>query len=70
MKPDLQITAYNFIWRTLSNLKDISECNAPSDMIDWYEEGNPSDKEQIRLMRNELCDITFELYKEKYPSTK
>ena len=67
MSPDLQIQLYNFIWRTLSSLEDISECNAPSNIIDWYEKQNPTDKESIHDMRNVLCDITFELFSKKYP---
>lgn len=67
MSPDLQLYSYNYINMAISNLMDISECNGPSKAIDWYEKQNPADKENIRDMRNVLCDRTFELFSKKYP---
>lgn len=69
MNPDLQIQLYNTINASISKLKDISECDGPAKVIDWYEKLNPTDKENIHYMRNVLCDRTFELFAKKYSNT-
>ncbi len=67
MNPGVQIQLFNYLNRTISNLTDISECNGPAKAIDYYEDQNPSDKENIQYMRDVLCDKTFELFVKKYP---
>lgn len=68
MNPELQIYAQNKLTEIISNLETVDGCGKASRMIDFYQKGNPEDKEFLQYIRNFLSDKTFELYNKKYNS--
>ena len=55
-------------WRVMDiidSLEDVSQCGVASKYIDQFEKKYPK-ADCIGQLRNTLCDVTFELYFEKY----
>ena len=63
MNPDLKLYTQNKITEIIGNLDNLTACGNASDVIDFYQKGNPEDRAWISEMRNWLCDRTFEIFK-------
>jgi hypothetical protein len=66
--PFLRQMEINLVSEIIDNCKSIEETALASKAIDVLEENQPNEREVIQIMRDDLCDLTFKYYIEKYPT--
>jgi hypothetical protein len=66
--PFIRQTEINLVSEIIDNCKSIEETALAAKAIDVLEENQPNEREVIQIMRDDLCDLTFKYYIEKYPT--
>jgi hypothetical protein len=66
--PFLRQMEINLVSEIIDNCKSIEETALAAKAIDVLEENQPNEQEVIQIMRDDLCDLTFKYYIEKYPT--
>lgn len=65
--PFLRQMEINRVSEIIDNCKSIEDTALAAKAIDALEENQPNEQEVIRIMRNDVCDLTFKYFIEKYP---
>ena len=65
--PYLRQIEVNMVNEIINNCVSIEDTELASKAIDYLKLNQPNEKEIIRIMRNDLCDLTFKFFIEKYP---
>ena len=65
--PYLRQIEVNMVNEIIDNCVSIEDTELASKAIDYLKLNQPNEKEIIRIMRNDLCDLTFKFFIEKYP---
>lgn len=65
--PFLRQMEVNRVSEIIDNCKSIEDTALAAKAIDALEENQPNEQEVIRIMRNDVCDLTFKYFIEKYP---
>ena len=68
--PFLRHMEVNRVSEIIDNCKSIEDTALAAKAIDSLEENQPNEREIIKIMRDDLCDLTFKYYIEKYPNAK
>jgi hypothetical protein len=66
--PFIRQTEINLVSEIIDNCKSIEETALAAKAIDVLEENQPNEQEVIQIMRDDLCDLTFKYFIEKYPT--
>lgn len=65
--PFLRQMEINRVSEIIDNCRTIEDTALAAKAIDSLEENQPNESEVIRIMRNDVCDLTFKYFIEKYP---
>lgn len=65
--PYLRQMEVNMVNEIINNCVSIEDTELASKAIDYLKLNQPNEKEIIQIMRNDLCDLTFKFFIEKYP---
>ena len=65
--PYLRQMEVNMVNEIIDNCVSIEDTELASKAIDYLKLNQPNEKEIIRIMRNDVCDLTFKFFIEKYP---
>jgi len=65
--PFLRQMEINRVSEIIDNCKSIEDTALAAKAIDSLEANQPNESEVIRIMRNDVCDLTFKYFIEKYP---
>jgi len=57
----------NMVSEIINNCVSLEDTEFASKAIDYLKLNQPNEKEFIQIMRDDLCDITFKFFIEKYP---
>ena len=57
----------NMVNEIIDNCVSIEDTELASKAIDYLKLNQPNEKEIIQIMRNDVCDLTFKFFIEKYP---
>jgi len=68
--PYLRQIEVNRVSEIIDNCRSIEDTALAAKAIDYLKENQPNEREVIQIMRDDLCDLTFKFYLEKYPSTQ
>ena len=52
----------------VTNCKSLEDTAVASKMVDFLQKSQPEEREIIKSLRNEICDMSFEFYFKKYPN--
>jgi hypothetical protein len=66
--PFLRQMEVNLVSEIIDNCKSIEDTALAAKAIDVLEENQPNEQEVIQIMRDDLCDLTFKYFIEKYPT--
>ena len=67
--PLLRQIEINRVSEIIDNCKSIEDTALAAKAIDSLEANQPNEQEIIRIMRNDICDLTFKFFIEKYPNS-
>jgi hypothetical protein len=67
--PLLRQIEINRVSEIIDNCKSIEDTALAARAIDLLEANQPNEQEIIRIMRNDICDLTFKFFIEKYPNS-
>lgn len=65
--PYLRQMEVNMVSEIIDNCVSLEDTELASKAIDVLKLNQPNEKEFIQIMRDDLCDITFKFFIEKYP---
>ncbi len=65
--PYLRQIEVNMVNEIINNCVSIEDTELASKAIDYLKLNQPNEKEIIQIMRNDVCDLTFKFFIEKYP---
>jgi len=65
--PYLRQIEVNRVNEIIDNCVSIEDTELASKAIDYLKLNQPNEKEIIQTMRNDVCDLTFKFFIEKYP---
>ena len=65
--PYLRQLEVNMVNEIINNCVSIEDTELASKAIDYLKLNQPNEKEIIQIMRNDVCDLTFKFFIEKYP---
>lgn len=65
--PYLRQIEVNIVNEIINNCVSIEDTELASKAIDYLKLNQPNEKEIIQIMRNDVCDLTFKFFIEKYP---
>lgn len=65
--PFLRQMEINRVSEIIDNCRSIEDTALAAKAIDSLEENQPNESEVIQIMRNDVCDLTFKYFIEKYP---
>lgn len=65
--PYLRQIEVNMVNEIIDNCVSIEDTELASKAIDYLKLNQPNEKEIIQIMRNDVCDLTFKFFIEKYP---
>jgi hypothetical protein len=65
--PYLRQIEVNMVNEIINNCVSIEDTELASKAIDYLKLNQPNEKEIIQTMRNDVCDLTFKFFIEKYP---
>ena len=65
--PYLRQLEVNMVNEIINNCVSIEDTELASKAIDYLKLNQPNEKEIIQTMRNDVCDLTFKFFIEKYP---
>ena len=65
--PFLRQMEINRVSEIIDNCRSIEDTALAAKAVDSLEENQPNESEVIRIMRNDVCDLTFKYFIEKYP---
>ena len=65
--PYLRQMEVNMVSEIIDNCQSIEDTSLASKAIDYLKLNQPNEKEIIQIMRNDVCDLTFKFFIEKYP---
>ena len=65
--PFLRQMEINRVSEIIDNCRSIEDTALAAKAIDSLEANQPNESEVIRIMRNDVCDLTFKYFIEKYP---
>jgi hypothetical protein len=65
--PYLRQIEVNMVNEIIDNCVSIEDTELASKAIDYLKLNQPNEKEIIQTMRNDVCDLTFKFFIEKYP---
>lgn len=65
--PYLRQIEVNMVNEIINNCASIEDTELASKAIDYLKLNQPNEKEIIQTMRNDVCDLTFKFFIEKYP---
>ena len=65
--PYLRQIEVNMVNEIIDNCVSIEDTELDSKAIDYLKLNQPNEKEIIQIMRNDVCDLTFKFFIEKYP---
>ena len=57
----------NRVNEIIDNCTSIEDTELASKAIDYLKLNQPNEKEIIQIMRDDVCDLTFKFFIEKYP---
>jgi hypothetical protein len=64
--PYLRQIEVNMVNEIIDNCVSIEDTELASKAIDYLKLNQPNEKEIIQTMRNDVCDLTFKFFIEKY----
>ncbi len=64
--PYLRQIEVNMVNEIINNCVSIEDTELASKAIDYLKLNQPNEKEIIQTMRNDVCDLTFKFFIEKY----
>ncbi len=64
--PYLRQIEVNMVNEIINNCVSIEDTELASKAIDYLKLNQPNEKEIIQIMRNDVCDLTFKFFIEKY----
>jgi len=64
--PYLRQIEVNMVNEIIDNCVSIEDTELASKAIDYLKLNQPNEKEIIQIMRNDVCDLTFKFFIEKY----
>jgi hypothetical protein len=67
--PYLRQMELNMVSEIINNCVSLEDTEFASKAIDYLKLNQPNEKEFIQIMRDDLCDITFKFFIEKYPKS-
>ena len=67
--PFLRQMEINQVSEIIDNCKSIEDTALAAKAIDALEENQPNEREVIQIMRDDVCDLTFKYFIEKYPNS-
>ena len=65
--PYLRQIEVNRVNEIIDNCTSIEDTKLASKAIDYLKLNQPNEKEIIQIMRDDVCDLTFKFFIEKYP---
>jgi len=65
--PYLRQIEVNMVNEIINNCVSIEDTELASKAIDYLKLNQPNEKEIIQIMRDDVCDLTFKFFIEKYP---
>jgi len=65
--PYLRQIEVNRVNEIIDNCVSIEDTELASKAIDYLKLNQPNEKEIIQIMRDDVCDLTFKFFIEKYP---
>lgn len=65
--PFLRQMEINRVSEIIDNCRSIEDTALAAKAVDSLEANQPNESEVIRIMRNDVCDLTFKYFIEKYP---
>ena len=65
--PFLRQMEVNRVSEIIDNCRSIEDTALAAKAVDVLEANQPNESEVIRIMRNDVCDLTFKYFIEKYP---
>lgn len=65
--PFLRQMEINRVSEIIDNCRSIEDTALAAKAVDVLEANQPNESEVIRIMRNDVCDLTFKYFIEKYP---
>ena len=65
--PFLRQMEINRVSEIIDNCRSVEDTALAAKAIDSLEANQPNESEVIRIMRNDVCDLTFKYFIEKYP---
>ena len=65
--PFLRQMEINRVSEIIDNCRSIEDTALATKAVDSLEANQPNESEVIRIMRNDVCDLTFKYFIEKYP---
>jgi hypothetical protein len=65
--PYLRQIEVNMVNEIIDNCVSIEDTELASKAIDYLKLNQPNEKEIIQIMRDDVCDLTFKFFIEKYP---
>ena len=65
--PFLRQMEVNRVSEIIDNCRSIEDTALAAKAVDSLETNQPNESEVIRIMRNDVCDLTFKYFIEKYP---
>ena len=65
--PFLRQMEINRVSEIIDNCRSVEDTALAAKAVDSLEANQPNESEVIRIMRNDVCDLTFKYFIEKYP---
>ena len=65
--PFLRQMEINRVSEIIDNCRSIEDTALAAKAVDSLEANQSNESEVIRIMRNDVCDLTFKYFIEKYP---
>ena len=65
--PFLRQMEVNRVSEIIDNCRSIEDTALAAKAVDVLEANQPNESKIIRIMRNDVCDLTFKYFIEKYP---